>query len=783
MPAHPSMSGMTKQQRRQVVEHLEAAEATDHLVKICTEEQLREIIKTEVQKQRGNREGNLPLVLAATAQLAETVLGITPHPGQLAVAAALCEGHLVEYPTGEGKTLAVAIASIWLSGIYGNCHVATANDYLAATGQESMKALFEAAGIKSASIVDTTSDADRTLAHTYPIVYGTLSGFANDYLSDQLVTTTNRLLNPAFGSLVIDEADALLVDNATAPFALAGTAHLPVKISRYIEVAKSMKVKEDYFLDETRRSVWLTPQGVRNAEAALETSDIYQHPQKVQWLHTALMVAGGADDIESGRLYKEGTHYLVVDGKVLLIDQQGRAHANRRLIGGLHPALEVANDLAPSKLPVPVARVSTRGFVARYEHVSGTAGTLRSDSVELQAVYGKQVLTVGPHRPSIRVDHPDRVYATSAAKHDAIVAEVIKRHANSQPILIGTSTVNDAEDISARLQHADVPHVLLTARDHEHEATLISEAGAPGAVTISAKRAGRGVDIVLGGSKGKHRRKVVAAGGLAVIAAERFDSRRADRQLRGRCARQGDPGEALTFVSCEDELVRLFAGAKLDAVLQSGLGSGSHEDLRVPGLASMIDRAQSQLEQLNADIRQSLLSSDDLKNDQMRSFYLWRAALLHRRDIQHMIVGLYRDGLPKGRWNLRRLRKKPELLKGFWPTARPLPLSQKGEELPLVLAEAAWTDLDRRLGGGNQTPGETSRYEATTEAMVCAALEVADAEWSSYLATLGGLEAANENPATLESAMAIAYQQFQQQVIERLLQVVWHASFAVKDQA
>ena len=781
MQEYPMIRGLSKRRRRQIIRHLEASELATNIVLTSDLDQLRTLLTDEIDKERESNNGgggNLGFAFAILSELSQRTLGYRPHPGQIAVAAALCEGDLVEYPTGEGKTLAVAFAAVWLSGVHGVVHVATANDYLAEIGEKSMRPLYNAIGISSGIASENASSEKKRDAHCQRVVYGTLTTFATDFLADQLVTRIDMLIEPRFAAIIIDEADAILVDSATTPIILVGTSKIPVKLERYIETANSMNIGVHYNVDEERRSLWLTKEGKIAAENSLEVTQLYDHPSHVQWLHAALSVAGGVDN--SSRLYQEGTHYLVKSGKIQIIDQQGRALENRRFTGGLHPALEAHIGISPSKIPVPVARTSTRSFIKLYNHVCGTAGTLESDAAELQSMYGKNVVVVGPNVPSKRIDHPDKVYATIHAKHKAITAEVLQKHSVGQPVLIGTSSVSDAERISSMLDDVGVKHNLLTARDHVEEAALIAEAGFTGAVTLTAKRAGRGVDIILGGKSGESREEVISSGGLTVILAERFDSRRADIQLRGRSARQGDPGETMTFVSCEDDIVRIFAGAKLDGVLRNVESSDNHEDMRVPGLGSMIERAQRQIEQMNSDIRRSMFSTDDIRSTHTSSFYKWRREILEKRDIPAIILGLYGERFPKGMRFQRKANANPEILAPLWPVGLALPTSTHGEDFLELLARNTWEDLKLRMLPSSDI-GSEEVMDATSDALVSAILEIADAEWASYLTAISAIEQNVEsNIASIESSIGVAYKDFRNLMAERVLQVVWRAGFTVK---
>jgi preprotein translocase subunit SecA len=793
MLPYPTLDGLSKGQRRTIIRHLEAATSAEHLVALSDPEQLLEILNHELAKNsernpntslsesKMNMErGNLGLVLAVVSELSHQTLGMRPRPGQLAVAAALAEGYLVEFPTGEGKTLSSAIAAIWLAGVHGTVHVATENEYLAGRDVELMRPLYERCGLTVGVVLEGSTATDRSQAHRARIVYGTLSGFASDYLGDHLINNRLGVINPAFHALIVDEADALLVDAATSPFLLVGTANLPVDVRKYLTIASSMRRGVHFDVDESRGTVWMLPDGVVEAQSALDIENLYEHGSDVQWLHAALLVGAGE---EESRLFREGVHYVVDGGAPVHLDRSGRPRPKSRLPGGLHPMLRALTGATPGKLPVSVARISTRAFVNLYEHVCGTAGTLLSDDAELRSVYGRPVIGVSPDRPSVRVDHAGKVYATRAAKLAAITEATIVRHRKRQPVLIGAGSVEDAEDLASLLEEAHIPFNLLTARDHRREASVIEDAGRAGAVTVTARMAGRGVDIRLGGKDGSSYGEVVRAGGLAVIAVERFDSRRADRQLRGRCGRQGEPGETLTYASCEDHLVSVFAGAKLSTVLPTTKEFDNPDELLVPGIVPMIDRAQRQLEQMNADIRRSQLIHDMQRTSQTNQFYRWRQHLLMERDLRALIEQIFTVNLPAGRWNRRGVLRNPSRISPLWPEHLPFPGGVTTVDLPEVLSAVLWSDLRHRLDeAGSGRSDALAAVEAAEDALVSALIEIADGLWARHLATLASLESSSDavgNDPRVGDAAEMAFDAFNRDVTEQYATMFWNARFNV----
>ncbi len=754
MPRHPVPLGVPARTARRLVEHLEAADAAAGLVGAADDAQLRSIYQ-EQRRLLGTTPGKaeLGLVLACAAELSRRALNLDPRSGQLLVAASLAEGYFVEFPTGEGKTLAVAMANLWLAARHGSVHVATANTYLADRDASAMAPLYEAAGLGVAHV--NVHSEDRASSYRSDVVYGTLAQFASDILTDGLVTNPSQLTRPRTGALVVDEADALLVDGALQPFSITGRGRTPVDLQRYWELAERLEEAKHYSVDRRRRTVWLEPDGIELIEGELG-GDLYSRPAQVQWVHAALIVRS---------LYNEDHQFVVVEGKPVLLDPfSGRPRPNARLSQGLHPMLETAAGVSPGPLPVTFAQISARSVTTRYEHLSGTGGTLACDRDELQTVYARKTLVVPPHLPSRLVQHPDRVYVTRTAKLDAVAAEAAARHQQGQPVLIGTSSVEDAETVSAGLTLLGVEHASVSAKDHHREAEIITNAGRPGSVTVAARLAGRGVDIVVGDN---------IEAGLCVIATERFTSRREDRQMQGRAARGGAPGEAITFVSCEDDLVTMYGGSALQGAVER-LRGGDAEQLLIPGIAPLLDRAQQQLESMQSTRRAEQLTGDLLYQQISERFEEWRRSLLESADLQETLVRVYRHQVREGSKAWRR-RVGAEQLGEMWPSGQPVPAGDDQGETLGRIAYQRLEDTAVRDVGAERAPGALA-------AIVEAVLEIADSEWSRFIAEtelIIGSEA-NRDRRALSMDLSVTEQEMWQRLDTRIARVAWGASFKAR---
>lgn len=750
MPAHPIPTGIPNRQVRRLLSTYEAVDAAAGLVATADDDQLYEIY-AEQRRLLVTESGKaqLGLVLACAAEMSRRTLRLEPRQGQILVSIALAEGFFAEFPTGEGKTLAVAMASLWLAPLHQGVHVATANEYLSRRDAVAMAPLYEAAGLRVSAVGDLQQD--RRDRYQADVVYGTLRRIASDIQTDELLTRAELQLRPRTGALVVDEADAVLIDAATQPFSVVGTGARPEGLQRYWDLATRLDQRRDYGVDQAKRTVWLLPEGVRRVEEGLGTG-LYERPQQVQWLHAALMVK---------TFYKEGQQYLVENGRPVLLDTvNGRVRPNAKLSHGLHPMLEASCGVSHGSLPVTFSRISTRSLTRRYRHLCGTGGTLATDRDELRAVYGRDTVVVpASHRNGLQ-RHPDRVYVTRAAKLTALCDQVLGLHRSGRPVLVGTVSVEDAEEISRRLQGLGIAHELVTARDHDNEAVVLAGAGRRKAVTVTARLAGRGVDIVV----------EPGVGDLFVIAAERFDSRREDRQLFGRTARNGSSGECVAYVSCEDDLLRVHGGTALESALRT-LPSEQTDGIQVPGIGMLLDRAQRQLEAVRASQRAALLATDDVIEAESARFRAWRVELLTRRDLHTVMNAIYQRRLSALPWRARRSPKHGHL-QGVWPMDARLPEISAG--WARTLADTAVEGLQHRIISALGAESEP----AGTDVVVQSVLDIADSEWTVFLAESEAITDSDGGTAQATAEITRSASRFWDRLDARVARVLWGATFS-----
>lgn len=487
----------------------------------------------------------LPELVAIAAVVVSRVLGLDMFEGQLEAALALARGRIVEMQTGEGKTLAAVPAVAWLARAGAGVHVLTVNDYLARRDAAWMGDVYRRLGLSVASITQDSTSAERQAAYRCDITYASANELGFDYLRDRLALHSDELVLRPFAAAVIDEADSILLDEARIPLVIAGGTMEPSAAAVDADrVVRRLSPHVDFTLDQMARNVTLTPGGVANVERLLPCTNLYDAG------HIGVLTAV-QDALHAHRLLHRDVDYLVQDSAVLSIDElKGRVVRDRRWPAGLQTALELKEQVTRHRQGRVLGSITMENLIALYPVVGGMTGTAGAQSVEFRELYDLEVVTIAPHRPVIRVDHPDRGFATRAEKEDAVLDEIRRLHQARRPVLVGTASVEESERLSARLR--DLPHQVLNARHEEAEAAMVSRAGAMDAITISTNMAGRGVDITLGAG-------VAERGGLHVIGTNRHESSRIDRQLRGRAGRQGDPGSSQFFVSLQDPLLVRYA--------------------------------------------------------------------------------------------------------------------------------------------------------------------------------------------------------------------------------
>ncbi|MDD6152878.1 MAG: preprotein translocase subunit SecA [Elusimicrobia bacterium] len=582
----------------------------------------------------------------AVARLAaQRVIGLRPYDVQMLGGIVLHQGKIAEMGTGEGKTL-VAVLPSYLNALTGKgVHVVTVNDYLARRDRQWMGPIHEFLGLTVGYISHDMTNAERREMYAKDITYVTNNELGFDYLRDNMVISReDRVLRP-LNYCIVDEVDSILIDEARTPLIISGPSDqstdkyyivnrlIPSLKVRLITEKDEVKAKYegikldegvDAVIDEKAHTATLTDTGIAKAEKFLNVQNLYNDVES-EWVHHINQA------LRAHHLYEKDVDYVIKDGEVIIVDEfTGRLMPGRRWSDGLHQAVEAKEGLQIKEENQTLATITFQNFFKLYKKLSGMTGTAMTEANEFWQIYKLDVVEIRPNRPSKRRDFPDLVYLTEREKFNAIVEEVESLWKKGAPVLVGTRSIEKSEKLSHMLRAKGIPHKVLNAKYHEMEAQIISQAGRKGAVTIATNMAGRGTDIVLGGSPAdpKEQQEVVNLEGLHVIGSERHESRRIDNQLRGRCARQGDPGCSRFYISLEDELMRLFANtAKISAILSSmGMKEGEAIESRL--MTRQIEGAQRMVEGRNFDIRKQLLDYDKVMNQQRTAIYGLRNAIL-----------------------------------------------------------------------------------------------------------------------------------------------------------
>lgn len=587
----------------------------------------------------------LPEAFAVVRLAAQRVIGLRPYDVQLLGGIVLHQGKIAEMRTGEGKTL-VAVLPSYLNGLTGKgVHVVTVNDYLARRDREWMGPIHEFLGLTVGYINHDMDSNDRREMYAKDITYVTNNELGFDYLRDNMVISRqDRVLRP-LNYCIVDEVDSILIDEARTPLIISGPSEqstdkyyivnrlIPSLKVRLITENDEVKAKYegtnldvgyDAIIDEKAHTANLTDTGIAKAEKFLNVTNLYNDVES-EWVHHINQA------LRAHYLYKVDEAYVIKNGEVVIIDEfTGREMPGRRWSDGLHQAVEAKEGLQIKEENQTLATITFQNFFKLYKKLSGMTGTAMTEANEFWQIYKLDVVEIRPNRPSKRVDYPDLVYLSEREKFKAIADEVEGLWKQGAPVLVGTRSIEKSEKLSHMLHARGIPHKVLNAKYHEMEAQIISQAGRKGAVTVATNMAGRGTDIVLGGNPAdeKEQQEVVQLGGLHVIGSERHESRRIDNQLRGRCARQGDPGSSRFYISLEDELMRLFANtAKISSIL-SHMGMKEGEAIESRLMTRQIESAQRMVEGRNFDIRKQLLDYDKVMNQQRTAIYGLRNAIL-----------------------------------------------------------------------------------------------------------------------------------------------------------
>ena len=593
----------------------------------------------------------LPEAFAVAREASKRVLGMRPYDVQLIGGMVLHEGAVAEMKTGEGKTL-VALLPAYLNGLTGRgVHVVTVNDYLAQRDAGWNGPVYDFLGLSVGVIINEASflyDAEyeneehdderfrhlkpctRKEAYNADVTYGTNNEFGFDYLRDNMTSEVQYLRQRELNFAIVDEVDSILIDEARTPLIISAPAgDNPEQYYQFAKVADRL-VPEDYIFDEKRRSVTLTDKGIEKVQEILGVDNLYSTKNTPLVYHLE-------QAIKAQIVFKRDKDYVVTNsGEVIIVDEHtGRLMQGRRYNEGLHQAIEAKEGVAVKQESMTLATISFQNFFRLYKKLSGMTGTAFTEAEEFQQIYALDVIQIPPNKPIARVDKDDLIYKTKAAKLKAIAEAIKKYHEKGQPVLVGSGSIANNEEIAQYLEQYGLPYEILNAKNNEREAAIIAKAGEKGAITLATNMAGRGTDIKLGEG-------VKELGGLVVIGSERHDSRRVDNQLRGRGGRQGDPGTTQFFVSCEDDLMRIFQGDRVK-MLMTRLGVADDMPIQTKSISKTLEAAQKRIEGFNFDSRKNVVQYDNVINRHRKVVYMMRRKILEGEDIEPEIKRLMRD--------------------------------------------------------------------------------------------------------------------------------------------
>lgn len=669
---------LIRQYRRQCV----AVNKLEDSIKALSDEQLK--AKTQEFRDRLEKgetlESLMPEAFAVVREASVRVLGMRHFDVQLIGAMVLNDAKIAEMRTGEGKTLTATLA-VYLNALPGKgVHVVTVNDYLAKRDAEWMGRLYNFLGLTVGTIYSQQPNEEKLQAYAADITYGTNNEFGFDYLRDNMEYDPAHRRQRGLHYAIVDEVDSILIDEARTPLIISGPADDNTDLYARVNEIPSLLVRQaeekgegDYWVDEKARQVYISEQGHEHIEQILTERGMIPQGQSLYSGQNILLMHHLQAALRAHALFKRDQHYVVQNGEVIIVDEfTGRLMPGRRWSEGLHQAVEAKEGVKINQENQTFASITFQNYFRMYEKLAGMTGTADTEAYEFQDIYGLETVVIPTHKKMIRDDQQDKVFRTVEEKYRAIVEDIKDCNKRGQPVLLGTTSIENSEALSQLLHKEGIEHNVLNAKQHEREAQIVLEAGRSGMVTIATNMAGRGTDIVLGGGINKHvdeirlneslsdeekaqkietlkaqwqveHDKVIAAGGLRIIGSERHESRRIDNQLRGRAGRQGDPGSSCFYLSMEDPLLRIFGGDRMRAIadklkLEEGVAIESNM------LTRMIESAQRKVEGRNYDIRKQLLEFDDVQNDQRREIYRLRNEILESTDLSEMITNL-RHGL------------------------------------------------------------------------------------------------------------------------------------------
>ena len=768
---------LIKQYRRKVA----AINKLEPEIKALSDEQLK--AKTAEFRQRladgASLDSLLPEAFAVVREASFRVLGMRHFDVQLIGGMVLNDGKIAEMRTGEGKTLTATLA-VYLNALPGKgAHVVTVNDYLASRDAAWMGKVYNFLGMSVGTILSNQPNDQKQAAYAADITYGTNNEFGFDYLRDNMEYETGARRQRGLFFAIVDEVDSILIDEARTPLIISGPAEGSTDIYVAIDKIPDMLVRQkqekgegDYWVDEKQHTVQLSEAGHEKVEKIMVDMGLLPAGQSLYSPTNIMLLHYLNAALRAHTLFVKDQHYVVQNGEVIIVDEfTGRLMKGRRWSDGLHQAVEAKEGVEIQQENQTFASITFQNYFRMYEKLSGMTGTADTEAYEFQEIYGLETVVIPTHRMMIRDDQQDKVYRTAKEKYKAIVDDVKECYGRGQPVLVGTTSIENSELISDMLTKAGIPHNVLNAKQHEREAQIVMEAGRPGMVTIATNMAGRGTDIVLGGGISKaleqidndetlseeqkkaqkeeikakwqvDHDRVVELGGLRIIGSERHESRRIDNQLRGRSGRQGDPGSSRFYLSMEDPLLRIFAGEKMQALMNK-LRLPEGEAIEAGIVSRSIETAQRKVESRNFDIRKQLLEYDDVANDQRKEIYALRNEILENKDVSGPVkelrdgyfTSLFRHYVPadtvEEQWDLEGLEKE---LKEQWnldvPLKATLEKSESSDDQEL---------LDMLLAATNKVYDEKVAlvgHEAFAQFERNVLLQFLDQRWREHLSQL-----------------------------------------------
>lgn len=576
----------------------------------------------------------LPDAFAVVREASKRVLGMRHFDVQLIGGMVLHSGRIAEMKTGEGKTL-VGTLPVYLNALTEKgVHLVTVNDYLATVGHEQMGKIYQFLGMTVGLNLARMTHEEKQSAYACDITYGTNNEFGFDYLRDNMVLYKEQMVQRPLYYAIVDEVDSILVDEARTPLIISGQAakstDLYVSANRFV---RTLREETDYNVDIKLKSVTLTEAGVAKAESYFNIENLFDHANVTINHHVTQALKANA-------IMKLDVDYVVQEDEVVIVDEfTGRLMVGRRYSDGLHQAIEAKEGIKIQNESMTLATITFQNYFRMYRKLAGMTGTAKTEEEEFKKIYGLEVVVVPTNRPMIRKDLPDVVYKSEGSKFRAAVEEIVKRHQNKQPVLVGTVSIENSEKLSSMLKKKGVPHQVLNAKHHKEEAEIVARAGQPGAVTISTNMAGRGTDILLGPG-------VPEIGGLHIIGTERHESRRIDNQLRGRAGRQGDQGSSQFYLSMEDELMRRFGAENIMGMMDK---LGFEEDMPIESklITKAVESAQKRVEGNNFDARRNVLQYDDVMNQQRGIIYKQRREILESENLRDVVHGMINETIAR----------------------------------------------------------------------------------------------------------------------------------------